>query len=170
MKQPIKLGRLFSMRTLKVILSWLVLAAIIAGLVFLAVNLVEYVESDTKTIKPRWSLGDLDDEGSYIDSKASLYTTNAFECAGLDIKVNFDADITYDVIFYDGDGELLTTVDESDEEISAALLGLTGHFTSTSIPEDAVYCRVVIHPENDSNITFFERAKYSRMITIEVAK
>lgn len=161
-KPPITLKSLTNKKTWSKILGWLLCAAIVVGLVCGAVALFKAIDSDSKTVVSNWSRGTLDKDGQYAESKGSIYTKKAFECAGLEISLDFDAEITYKVVFYDEDGNIL--------EAGATTEELRGRFTADKLPEDAYYARVIVTPTNDSNVTNLEVLEYAKQITITVEK
>ena len=40
---------------------------------------------------------DLTDDGRFKESDESIYTKNAFECQGLDVEIDFDKNISYQI-------------------------------------------------------------------------
>lgn len=58
-------------------------------------------------VNPSYSIGGLDDQGKYVESDATLYTKDAFECQGLTIKPNFDSNVQYEIFFYDEVGQFI---------------------------------------------------------------
>lgn len=108
--------------------------------------------------------GGLDASGKYTETKASIYTKDAFECGeGVRVKMDFDSDVSYKVYFYD----------ESDNFVEAS-----GEFTKTetvSAPEGATHARLVVNPvwdadvdENDQVIRFWQTNKYAKQLTVMV--
>ena len=158
---PITLAKLTSKRTWKVILSWVLTIAVAIGVFCGVVAIVKAIDSDTRTVATMWARGTLDENGDYESSKTSIYTKKAFECAGLDITLDFDAEIKYEVVFYNEDGDL----------IEGARTGLLeGHYATEELPEGAFYARVIVTPVDDTNVTSLEVAKYAGQIKISVAK
>ena len=87
---------------------------------------------------------------------------NAFECAGLQINLDFDSEIQYEIVFYDENGTFLTRTDKH-----------TGVFEFDAEDEalaNAYYCRVVVTPTNDASISMLEVFEYSGQINISVLK
>ena len=118
---------------------------------------------DTKTIKSSaFSVGSLDENGKYVENDQAIYTEKAFECIGLRIEPDFEAQHTYDVYYYDYNEKLLE-----------AKTGLTEVYD-----EDfplAKLCRVVIHPavpdgesSKDFKISRFEIRGFANELKITV--
>lgn len=117
-------------------------------------------EETTKTINPSYSVGALDHStGKYVETKSAIYTKEGFECQGLTTSLDFDAVVKYQLFFYS----------EYDEFIHTTGL-LDGVFYSTSVPIYAKYARIVIIPNEDENITWLEKNKYSKQLNIEIDK
>lgn len=79
--------------------------------------LYDYSKEDLKTIHPTFHVGGLDTKGEYVDSDQSLYS-NAFECKGLEIKLDFDNDIKYNLYFYESDGDFVTNLLDQEDDFS----------------------------------------------------
>lgn len=128
-------------------------------------GVASFATKDTKTISASaFSRGGLDENGKYVNTDKSLYTEEAFECIGLRVEPNFEANLTYDVYYYDYSNRLIESK-----------LGLTDVYD-----EDfplAKTCRIVIHPEipadvkeKDFKIGFFDVYKIAKQLTITVNK
>lgn len=138
----------------------LVLAVVVAlsAVWFGVAKLVEFVKDDLKTITPVFDVGNLGTDGKFVDDESTLYTKEAFACDGLQIKLDFDNQIEYQIYFYDD----LDNFVESTEVLSAAY--------SETVHDG--YARIVIMPTNeeDEKISLTERVTYPGQMTIKVAK
>lgn len=140
------------------------IALVLAGVVALSAvgfgvaKLVEFVKDDLKTISPVFDVGNLGTDGKFVDDESTLYTKEAFACDGLQIKLDFDNQIEYQIYFYDD----LDNFVESTEVLSAAY--------SETVHDG--YARIVIMPTNDEDekISLTERVTYPGQMTIKVAK
>lgn len=140
------------------------IALVLAGVVALSAvgfgvaKLVEFVKDDLKTINPVFDVGNLGTDGKFVDDESTLYTKEAFQCDGLQIKLDFDNQIEYQIYFYDD----LDNFVESTEVLSAAY--------SETVHDG--YARIVIMPTNDEDekISLTERVTYPGQMTIKVAK
>ena len=140
------------------------IALVLAGVVALSAvgfgvaKLVEFVKDDLKTINPVFDVGNLGTDGKFVDDESTLYTKEAFECDGLQIKLDFDNQIEYQIYFYDD----LDNFVESTEVLSAPY--------SETVHDG--YARIVIMPTNDEDekISLTERVTYPAQMTIKVAK
>lgn len=118
------------------------------------------VSVKTKTISPTiFSTGSLNVSGEYVASKKSLYNENMFECQGLKIQRDFESTVTYDVHYYDVVGSHL-----GKESVTSEYYELPLQYAN------AKYCRVVITPQGNKDIGFFERYSIAKQLTITVDK
>ena len=120
---------------------------------------------DTKTIGvAKFTRGDIDERGKFVESSTSICTKEAFLCQGLRIVPDFDATGTFKVHYYDVNGRWLVASDERSETYEG------------NVPA-AMYARVVYYPEcpedenaKDWSIGLFEVSTYAKQLTITVAK
>lgn len=101
-----------------------------------------------------------------------MYTTSAFDCIGLTIKVANDADITYRVFFYDEVDNFISV----SEELSRG--------SALDVPDKATQARIMITPdwdklnadteeseeETENIIKWYEVSKYANTLTITVSR
>lgn len=118
-------------------------------------------EETTKEINPTYAIGGLTETGAYLETKESIYTKDAFECYGLKTSLEFDNNISYRLYFYNENNSFI----ESTEKLTDAF-----DSEDTSLPFGAKYCRVVITPNEDSKISWYEKSGYAKQLTIKVAK
>ncbi|MBQ4535359.1 MAG: hypothetical protein IJA22_00885, partial [Clostridia bacterium] len=143
----------------KTILSIVLIALsciLVFGLVFGIAKTVG--DKDTKTIHPSFSVGSLTADGKYEESENQIYTKKAFECTGLNVALDFDAEITYQIFFYNYDGTFLEST-----------TSLSEHYKD-SAPLFATHARIVITPNEDEEIKFYEVSGYANQISIKVDK
>ena len=152
-------------RTKRIIIFALIgalLIGAIAGIVALTGR--EKADKGFNLVEVDFERGGLTSEGIYTDTKASIYTKNAFECGeGLRIKLEFDSDVNYQAYFYD----------DNDDFVEAS-----GEFTKTetiTAPEGATYVRLLVTPiydadvaEDDQKVGVFEVSKYAKQLTVMV--
>jgi hypothetical protein len=144
-------------KALKIIISVVVALALVGGTVGL-ITAIDSGKFDTKKISPlNFSVGGLDSTGSYMDTDGSIYTKDAFECAGLTCTLDFDALIAYQIYFYDQNNDFVHTTGK-----------LTTAFVPDSIPFFAKFARVVITPTEDEKVTTLEVLGYAKQLNIKV--
>ena len=121
--------------------------------------LVKESEETTKIINPTYAVGGLTENGAYLETEGSLYTENAFECQGLDIELDFKSNISYRVFFYDNENDFLSSTPK-----------LTANYDEDTTPLFARFARVVITPNEDEEIKWYEKSGYANQLTISVDK
>lgn len=141
----------------KILIIVLVLA-LLGGGIFGIVKLADEGKLDSKKVSDlAFSIGGLDGAGNYKNTDASIYTKNAFECQGLECTLDFDAEIWYQIYFYDQNNEFVHTTGK-----------LTGAFVKESIPFFAKYARIVITPNDDNKVSTLEVLKYAKQLKVNV--
>ena len=161
-------------RKTKQVLKTIVLSALGIGAVIGVASginaLVEKSDEDLKTIHPVFEVGGLNEvDGKYEKSDSTLYTKNAFECRGLEIKLDFDNTIKYQVFFYEEDGDFIeaTSVYDGNAEID--------------VPTFASHARIELTPnwsemgedyetEKEQIVKWYETTKYASQIEVKVNK
>lgn len=115
-------------------------------------------EETTKEISPSYAIGGLTEQGAYLEKKESIYTKDAFECQGLNVKLAFDNNISYRIFFYDYEDKFVNATEKLttnyDEDVSI--------FVKSA--------RIVITPNDDSKVSWYEKGNYSKQLTISVNK
>lgn len=136
----------------------------VAGAVFGVSALAKYAKEEQKTIKPTFSVGGLTETGVYEETDDTIYTKDSFEAKGLEIKLDFDSNVKYQVFFYD----------ELDKFISC-----TEVYTESQdirVPICPVRARLEITPiwgadaPLEKEIKWYETAKYANQVEIRVDK
>ena len=160
--------KLRTKKRLRKILKVVLLVGVVSALVMGVNSLIN--RSEQKQIHPQFSLGAIAEDGTYVETKESIYTKDGFECKGLNIKLDFNSNVQYQVFLYD----------ELDNFVRS-----TEVFTKSSkieTDETVKYARVVVTPirevsedvledeEIDNSISLFQIRKYSKQLTILVDK
>ena len=156
--------RKFNLRKIvTIILVVFIFAGCVAGLVALGRN------KNKKISASSFSVGELDEQtGSYVSSKTAIYTKGLIECQGLKIVPDFDAELSYQVFYYN-----------YDEIYIGCTPVYEGKTYNEEVPSLAKYCRIVAYPEqvdNDGNpdsnfkVNVFNKTKYANKLTVTVDK
>ena len=157
-------------RTLKTIGLGLLGLLVLGGAIFGISSLVEKQDEELKVIHPVFEVGGLNEvDGKYEKSDKTLYTKNAFECQGLEIKLDFDNTIKYQVFFYESDGDYLgsTEVFDGNEDIdvplfaSHARIELTPNWAEMGEDYDT---------EKEQIVKWYETTKYGSQLEVKVNK
>ena len=130
---------------------------LIFGAIFGIIAMFSEDESTTKKVSPSYAVGGLTADGKYMETKESIYTKDAFECVGLSITPVFTSTVSYEVFFYNEDSGFISKSGK-----------LTDAYNER--PELAKYARVVITPNDDTDIKWYEVSGYAKQLTIEVDK
>lgn len=132
--------------------------------------LAEKQDTELKTIIPIFEVGGLKDaDGKYEETKGSIYTKDAFECQGLEIALDFDNTIDYQVFYYESDGDF----------VSAS--GVISGNEKLVVPYNATHARIEVTPnwdemgedyadEEKQVIKWYDVLKYSSQLEIKVDK
>ncbi|MBQ8322593.1 MAG: hypothetical protein IJX91_01355 [Clostridia bacterium] len=130
----------------------------IGGAVFGVTKLVEHVNDDLKTIHPSFEVGTLGTDGKYVEDEGMLYTEESFKCDGLQVKLDFDNKIDYQIFYYDDVGNFVKSTDLLTEGYSDVAYG--------------TYARIVIKPnaDEDDKIDWKEKISYPAQMEVKVKK
>ena len=152
-------------KTLKQIGSILLVCMLAFGVIMGSVAISKKMSEDTHIIRPNFEVGGLDANGEYKKTEKTIYTKESFECLGLEIKLDFDSNVKYQVYFYDELDKFLTTSEAYEESMVL------------EVPEEARYARLVVEPvweadvkENDRVCHWYDTYKYVNQLEIKVLK
>ena len=154
----------------KNILSFVLVGVLLVGAV---AGLGSIFGKDTKTISSTaFSVGGINEQGNYVESKTSIYTKDMFECQGLSIEPDFEATGTYKVFYYSENKNFLGSTDVMNAE--------DGVYNKGDTFAVAKYARIMITPDvpvdedgnevEDFKIRFYDVAGYANEYTISVDK
>ena len=142
---------------------WVKTVGIILAVV-LALGLIVGLTSNTKkpgeegdAFRVAYSVGKLDSNGEYKEAKNSIYSSDMFECEGLNVTVDFEHDVKYQLFFYDEDGKFISCLSATDNKTD-----------ETEIPATAKYARIMITPLDDDRIGIFEVSKYANQVNLYI--
>lgn len=151
--------------TWKRILSVVLATLLLAGAVFGIVKLTQFLRNEKKTVNPSWSVGGLLSTDGEFDKaeKNSIYTEEAFSAKGLEIELDFDSTVTYQVFFYDKLDNYIscTEVYEKSATIDVPLYALARIEVNPISSDDDLI---------DAEIKWYNKHKYSSQLTIRVDK
>ena len=105
-------------------------------------------------------VGGLDDNGKYLDTTGSIYTPKTIKLSGLTIEPGFNADVTYDIIFYNKDGSFNSVLADQTVKFVEDLKAENCSYA------DATDVRIVITPEKDDDISALEVVQYAAQLKI----
>ena len=153
-------------KTISNVISILLVCLLGVGAVFGVSALSNKLKEDTKVIHPAFSVGGINAEGKGDkELNGSIYTKESFACKGLEVKLDFDANVKYQIFYYD----------ELDNYISNS--SIYDASSTISVPKDAVNARIVVIPVWDDDVKTEDRVchwynvlKYSSQLEISVLK
>ena len=137
----------------------IVALALIAAVAALFVKLDR--QTTTTTIGGEaYSIGTIDETGEYAEGDTAIYLRNGITTDGLKCELADDAQIKYQLFFYDADGGFL----EASEELTSDWNG--------SAPEGAESVKIMITPteDEDGKVSLIEVLGYADRLTVTVNK
>ena len=137
----------------------IVALALIAAVAALFVKLDR--QTTTTTIGGEaYSIGTIDETGEYAEGDTAIYLRNGITTDGLKCELADDAQIKYQLFFYDADGAFL----EASEELTSDWNG--------SAPEGAESVKIMITPteDEDGKVSLIEVLGYADQLTVTVNK
>lgn len=137
----------------------IVALALIAAVAALFVKLDR--QTTTTTIGGEaYSIGTIDETGEYAEGDTAIYLRNGITTDGLKCELADDAQIKYQLFFYDADGGFL----EASEELTSDWNG--------SAPEGAESVKIMITPteDEDGKVSLIEVLGYADQLTVTVNK
>lgn len=151
---------------LKKILTCVLGISVIAGVGTGVSSLVRRAKQEKKEISLTWDVGAISNtSGEYIENKQSLYTKDSFECYGLEIDLDFDNDIRYQVYYYDDFDKYLECSDIKSER-----------HEELDVPLEATYAKIVIYPkwtnveEKKQEVKWTNKRSFGKQLSVKVAK
>ena len=151
---------------LKKVITGVLAVGVVAGATAGVVSLARHAKEDLREINPTFKVGGLNEQGKYVESDESIYTKDAFECRGLDISLDFENNIKYQIFYYESDGDFVEATNV-----------LEGNYTANELSYNITHARIEITPEWDEDVEEEDRIckwsnkrEFSKQMTIKVAK
>lgn len=105
-----------------------------------------------------YQVGALDETGAFMKNAGSFVSKDFYDVDGLSVKVDEDAEVSYQLYFYDAEENFISATNN---------FGVTYNGT---IPEDAELFKIVINPTNDDDISTFDIIKYESDVEVRFYK
>ena len=142
--------------------KWVIVFVLLLGMLASVVTLFIQVDRNTTVTQigaEAYKIAALDDSGEETESDKSIVTRDAFTTDGLKIELADDAAVSYELYFYDADGEFVSKTG-----------ALTADYDGSTVPETAATVKVVITPteDEDGKVTLTEVFGYASALTITV--
>lgn len=144
--------------------KWII--TFIVGLLLIAAVAALFIKLDRQTTTTTiggeaYSIGLIDENGDYKEGDTAIYMRKAITTDGLKCELKDDANIKYQLFFYDKDGEFISASAE-----------LTADYDRTNIPETAESVKIMITPieDEDGKVSLMEVLGYANQLTVTVNK
>ena len=142
--------------------KWVVVFLLVIGLIGAVITLFVMLDRQTTVTEigaEQYIIGGLDDEGAAIEGDTSIVTRGTFTTDGLKVELADEAKVTYELYFYDADGEFVSKT-----------AALSADFDGRAIPENAETAKIVITPtaDEDGKVDLMEVLGYAGQVTISV--
>lgn len=151
-------------KTISQVLSVVLLCALGLTAIFGVSALSKNLKDETKVIYPMFEVGGIGEDGKSNRANNTIYTESAFACDGLEVKLAFDADVKFQVFYYDE----LDNFKRSTQVYSASV---------KLNPEKGLFARIVVYPtwgkdvaKEDRICHWYDVYKYSSKLEISVNK
>lgn len=143
----------------------LVIVVALAGIVGLA----KLVDDDHTVLSTAFAKGNLVN-GLYVESEEHIYLKDEIAVNNLKIERDFDANVTYKIVFYDENKDFLAETASLDANWN--IKDHESDFAADGTFEGAEYARIVIEPIDDENgqISTLEVVQYASQLTITYTK
>ena len=115
--------------------KWVVVFLLVIGLIGAVITLFVMLDRQTTVTEigaEQYIIGGLDDEGAAIEGDTSIVTRGTFTTDGLKVELADEAKVTYELYFYDADGEFVSKT-----------AALSADFDGSAIPENAETAKIV---------------------------
>ena len=140
-------------------------AVLIVALALIVAVAALFVKLDRQTTTTTiggeaYSIGTIDETGEYAEGDTAIYLRNGITTDGLKCELADDAQIKYQLFFYDVDGAFLAASEE-----------LTSDWNG-SVPEGAESVKIMITPteDEDGKVSLIEVLGYADQLTVTVNK
>ena len=142
--------------------KWFIVFVLLLGVIASVVTLFIQVDRNTTVTQigaEAYKIAALDDSGEETESDKSIVTRDAFTTDGLKIELADDAAVSYELYFYNADGEFVSKTG-----------ALTADYDGSTVPETAATVKVVITPteDEDGKVALTEVFGYASALTITV--
>ena len=140
----------------KSIIALVVAAIIIIGAICGIAIAINNANAERKTLSLSYSVGGLTDTGAYKASETSIYTKSAFVCDGLEIDLDDNSDVKFEVYYYGKSGAFISSTGMMSKDYVAELKN--GEKTA----------RIVVTPVFSQPIDEEDVAGYAKQLKVSV--
>ena len=142
-------------------INWVIIFLLMIGVIGAVVTLFVMLDRNTTVTEigaEQYIIGGLDDEGAAAEGDTSIVTRGTFTTDGLKVELTDEANVTYELYFYDGEDNFIS----STGALSADFNG--------EVPENAESAKCVITPtaDEDGKVDLLEVLGYAGQVTISI--
>lgn len=142
--------------------KWIVVFVLLLATICAVISLFFMLDRQTTTTEigaEQYIIGGLDAEGAAVEGDTSIVTRDTFTTDGLKVELADEAEVTYELYFYDADGEFVSKT-----------AALSADFDGSAIPENAASAKCVITPiaDEDGKVSLTEVLNYAGQVTVTV--
>ena len=142
-------------------IKWVIIFLLMTGVIGAVITLFVMLDRQTTVteIGPEaYTIATLDENGVQTEGDTSIVTRDMFAANGLKVELEDEASITYQLFFYDGEGNFISATGD----LSADFDG--------EIPETAAYAKCEVTPmaDEDGKVDLTEVLGYVGQVTITV--
>lgn len=144
--------------------KWVVVFLLVIGLIGAVVTLFVMLDRQTTVTEigaEAYTIATLDENGEQTEGDTSIVMRDTFTTDGLKVELADEASVTYQLFFYDGEGNFISATGD-----------LSADFDGSAIPENAETAKIVITPtaDEDGKVDLSEVLGYAGQVTITVNK
>lgn len=149
-------------KTKRGLIKWIAVIIVAVALIGAVIGLA--IKLDRQTVITRiggesYSIGTLDETtGEYVEGDTAIYLRKGITTDGLKCEIADGAEITYQLFFYDKDGEFISATEQLSNDYSGI------------IPGGAETVKIMITPtaDEDGKVSLVEVLGYASLLTVTV--
>ena len=145
--------------TWKWIIAFILIAALAVSLVVTVMRFENSVTTETISARFGYEIGSLDEVGQFRKNTASIVTKDFHSTSGLKFEFAEDAQVDVVLYYYDASGNFLSSL-KVDEATASQL----------AVPVNAKLFKVMMTPQNDAEVSFFEINDVAEQVTVTIAR
>lgn len=142
-------------------IKWVIIFLLMIGVIGAVVTLFVMLNRQTTVtqIGPEaYTIATLDENGEQAEGDTAIVTRDTFTTDGLKVELADEASVTYQLFFYDGEGNFISATGDLSADFDGA------------IPENAAYAKCEITPtaDEDGKVDLMEVLGYAGQVTVTV--
>ena len=142
-------------------IKWVIIFLLMIGVIGAVITLFVMLDRQTTVteIGPEaYTIATLDENGVQTEGDTSIVTRDMFAANGLKVELEDEASITYQLFFYDGEGNFISATGDLYDDFDG------------EIPENTAYAKCEVTPtaDEDGKVDLTEVLGYVGQVTITV--